>query len=88
MTEQQQKLQRIVQARKSLMLKEWVRADCSFAFKTFVEVTFSNSDSDFREQRYPCIEDALNDQQRKLGRDIIRRVGKENMDEVLEVLVG
>lgn len=88
MTEQQQKLNRIVQARKAMMDRDWNLAECSFAFKTFVEIAFRNSDADFRQTRYPDIEEAIEDQQRKLGRDVIRRVGKENMDEVLEVLVG
>ena len=86
--EQQEKLNRIVQARKSLMIKPWTEAKCNYDYKTFVEVTFFNSESDFRTTRYPNVEQALEDQHRKLGRDVIRRVGKDNMDEVLASLVG
>lgn len=68
--------------------------------KTKLRVTFSlvrdidgKDYTDSREIGYEIndsftIEDVIEDQQRKLGRDIIDFVGKEYMDEVLEVLVG
>jgi len=86
MTEKQLKLQRIVSARKSLMNKEWDRVVCNFDNKTFVEVSFFNSEADFRTQRYPSVNDAVEDQLRKLGRDLIRRVKKENMNELMEAI--
>lgn len=69
-------------------MKPWKEARCNFEYKTFVEITYFNTESDFRTTRYPDVGQALEDQHRKLGRDVIRRVGKDNMDEVLSSLVG
>jgi uncharacterized membrane protein len=69
-----------------MMLKSWIKAECNFNYKTFVEITFSNSESDFRQMRYPTIGEAIKDQKRKLCRDIVIRAGKENMDEIAEAI--
>lgn len=82
--EKQKQLEKIVQTRKALMDKPWSEAICGFDFKTFVTIRFANSEADFREMRYPNIDEALKDQKRKLGRDLIRRVGSENMDTLME----
>lgn len=66
------------------MDKQWSDVFCGFDYKTFVTIRFANSDADFREMRYPNIDEALKDQRRKLGRDLIRRVGAENMDTLME----
>lgn len=87
------KLKRIVATRISFMNRPWSGYNVE-VWKTKVKVTFyMTDDSDFRSMEYPLnakhgIEEIIEDQQRKLGRDVINFVGKDNMDELLEVLVG
>jgi hypothetical protein len=52
------------------MRKAWAKTKCNFDFKTYVEVSFINSDDDFRTTRYPNIEEAIQMQSEKLKRDV------------------
>ena len=73
MTEQQEQLTKIIQRRTKFMNKKWEIARCNFDFTTFVEVSFVNSDSDFRTTRYPSLEEAIEQQTTKLKRDVKKK---------------
>jgi hypothetical protein len=90
MNEEQQKLERIVELRSMFMLKDWEESNVDFSHKTFIIVKFFNSESDFRETRYPAdVDKVIEIQQQKLLRDIKSYVGgSAYMDELLEVMVG
>ena len=99
MTQEHQKLDRILRARMKFMRRDWTDHDVEEK-KTFVRITFSLK-REIDGKIYPesrkieyeltpkfTMEDVIEDQQRKLGRDIIEFVGKDLMNEILEVLVG
>ena len=89
-TQEKEKLRRIVQLRTKFMRKKWSSTWVDFSHKTFITVGFNNSESDFRETRFPAdIDLVISIQQQKLMKDIAEFVeGKDNLDEMLEVMVG
>ena len=70
MTDKQQRLEKIVNRRTKFMRKTWTTTVCNFDFKTYVEVSFVNSEDDFRTTRYPNIDEAILQQTEKLRRDV------------------
>jgi len=99
MNTQQDKLKRILNVRMKFMNKQWDGVEVEI-LKTLLRIKFYSDESNgnkeyqlFRSTEYSLtptftIEQVIEDQQRKLGRDVISYVGKENMDELQEVLVG
>lgn len=63
------KLQETISKRMGVMQKKWASCSTTLDRKTYVEVTFYNSDGDFKTTRYPSIDEAIKDQTRKLKRD-------------------
>jgi len=70
MTEQQEQLTKIVSRRKVFTNKNWESTNCDFEHKTYIEVFFRNTESDFRGTKYPTVEEAIKDQTMKLERDV------------------
>jgi hypothetical protein len=100
MTQEQEKLQRILNTRIKFMRRPWTSAD-SEVLKTKIRVSFKGDyyekgKKTVREEETNeynitpsfTIENVIEAQQRKLCRDIEGFVGKDGMDEVREVLVG
>jgi len=93
-----EKLNKILRTRMKFMRMDWDNAEIEI-IKTKCRIRFSKIREidgepyeDSRTIEYGLnkrftIENVIEDQQRKLGRDIITFVGKEYMDEVREVLV-
>jgi hypothetical protein len=93
-----EKLDRILKTRMKFMRMDWdnveielIKTKCRIRFSKTREID-GESYEDSRTIEYGLnkqftVEEVITDQQRKLGRDIISFVGKENMDEIREVLV-
>ena len=96
MTEEQQKLQRIVHLRMKFMNRKWESVEIDTSHSTFIEISFQRTHpehsgkTDFRTTRFPAeIEQVIEIQQQKLLRDVKSFVGgNEALDELLEVMVG
>lgn len=76
----------IVNLRVKFMIRRWESVNI-IIMKSYIEIMFSNSDSDFRATRFPPdIETVIKIQKEKLGKDIIAYCGKKNMDLIIEAL--
>jgi len=71
------------------MTKKWETIECNFDHKTFVEVSFINSESDFRTTRYPNINEATYWQIDKLERDVKAFVGAgKDIKKIIDFLLA
>jgi len=84
-TEVYDKLQDILKLRTYFMCKRWNETLVT-KFKTKVDVSFYNNQSDFRETAYPNVDIAIQDQVKKLHRDIRSSVGTQRYELLKELI--
>ena len=85
--ELKEKIDVVIQLRRNFMTKKWIEASYDDSLKTKRTIRFSNGEHDFRETTYPADEPGiLNDQWRKLRRDLRARFTKESLFTLWEAL--